>query len=342
MFTQKHDSSTSVSSPRIFPSQQKLLAGFGIATLAVVLSACGETPSAEDGADGELTQISVGAIPIGDTAALHIADQQGFFEEEGLEVEIVETSGGAIAVPGVEAGDYDFAFGNTVSLMVAQDQGLDLRYVTNGATTTGEPGEDFAAVVAPEDSPLETSADLTGGQASSNNLNNIGDLSIRLAVDNAGGDGSDIEFVELGFGEAQAAVENGNVEAALILEPFLTPALNEGLKAISWPYAEAHPEFDIGGFFTRADYFEEDPETVEAFANAINKALEYSEENPDEVRDVIGSYVPIEDAVLEEMVLPKFTPEFSREGLQVMGEAAVEHGVIDEEPDLDALLPPEN
>ena len=341
MVTLKFDSSTSTSRTRGNFARNRLIAGVGVAALSLLLAACGNS-SEQDSGDGELTEISVGAIPIGDTAALHIADQQGFFEEEGLEVEIVETSGGAIAVPGVVAGDYDFAFGNTVSLMVAQDEGLDLRYVTNGATTTGEPGEDFAAVVAQEGSQLETSADLTGGAASSNNLNNIGDLSIRLAVDNAGGDGSNMEFVELGFGEAQAAVENGNVEAALILEPFLTPALDEGLQPVSWPYAEAHPEFDIGGFFTRADYFEEDPETVEAFSNAINEALEFSEENPDQVREVIGSYVPIEDDVLEEMVLPKFTPEFSRDGLQEMGEAAVKHGVINEEPDLDALLPPEN
>lgn len=322
-------------------NRHRLFAVFSVAALSLSLAACGNA-SDEGGGDDGLTEISVGAIPIGDTAALHIADQQGFFEEEGLDVEIVETSGGAIAVPGVESGDYDFAFGNTVSLMVAQDQGLDLRYVTNGATTTGEPGEDFAAVVAPEDSQLESSADLTGGEASSNNLNNIGDLSIRLAADKDGGNGADIEFVELGFGEAQAAVENGNVEAALILEPFLTPALDAGLKPVSWPYAEAHPEFDIGGFFTRADYFDEEPETVEAFSSALNKALEYSEENPDEVREVIGSYIPIEDEVLEEMVLPKFTSEFSREGLQEMGEAAVEYGVISEEPDIDALLPPEN
>lgn len=338
MSTFKFNSSTFSANGNI--KRRRYITGIGIAALSLSLAACSD--SGENSGDGDLTQITIGAIPIGDTAALHIADQQGFFEEEGLEVEIEETSGGAIAVPGVESGDYDFAFGNTVSLMVAQDQGLDLRYVTNGATTTGELGEDFAAVVAPEDSQLETSADLSNGEASSNNLNNIGDLSIRLAVDKAGGDGSDIEFVELGFGEAQAAVENGNVEAALILEPFLTPALEEGLKPVSWPYAEAHPEFDIGGFFTRADYFEEDPETVEAFSNALNKALEYSEENPDDVREVIGSYVPIEDDVLEEMTLPKFTPEFSREGLAEMGEAAVEHGVISEEPDLDTLLPPES
>lgn len=211
-------------------SGHRLFAVFGVAALSLSLAACGNTSDEGSGNDG-LTKINVGAIPIGDTAALHIADQQGFFEEEGLDVEIVETSGGAIAVPGVEAGDYDFAFGNTVSLMVAQDQGLDLRYVTNGATTTGEPGEDFAAVVAPEDSDLESSADLTGGEASSNNLNNIGDLSIRLAADKDGGDGSEIEFVELGFGEAQAAVENGNVEAALISRAVLDPCVRSGSEA---------------------------------------------------------------------------------------------------------------
>ncbi|MGO1183053.1 MAG: ABC transporter substrate-binding protein [Micrococcaceae bacterium] len=321
---------------------RSLIAAAGATCLALGLAACGsdDTPDAGGpGDDAALEQITVGAIPIGDVAPLHLAVSEGFFEEEGLDVEIVNTTGGAVAVPGVVAGDFDFAFGNTVSLMVARDQGLPLRYVLNGTVTTGEPGADVAAVVAPEDSDLNETADLSGGQTSSNNLNNIGDTAIRLAVDEAGADGTDIEFVELAFGEAEAAVTNGNVSSALLLEPYLTAALDHGLKAISWPYAEAHPDLDMGGYFTSEETLRERPETVEAFQSAMQRSLEFSQENPEAVREVIGTYTTIDDEMLERITLPRFNAEFSREGLAVLGEAAARHGVLSEEPNLDELLP---
>ncbi|NUL45444.1 ABC transporter substrate-binding protein [Cellulosimicrobium funkei] len=344
--------------PAPIPSQGRpgrLTAGARVLALAPLLAlgltACGsgspsggeeDTASAGAGseaASGELTPITVGAIPIGDVAPIHVGVKEGFFEEEGLDVEVVNTSGGAIAVPGVVAGDYDFAFGNTVSLMVARDQGLPLQYVANGTTTTGEEGADFAAVVALEDSELEDSASLQGHTASSNNLLNIGDTAIRMAVDNGGGDGADMDFIELAFGDAAAAVQNGQVEAALVLEPYLTQSLDAGLKAVSWPYAEAHPDLDIGGYFTSEETIEQRPEDVEAFTRAMRKSMEFSQENPEVVREVIGEYTEIDAEVLERINLPRFKADFSREAMTALGDAAVKYGVIDDAPDLDALLP---
>ncbi|WP_413542702.1 ABC transporter substrate-binding protein [Citricoccus nitrophenolicus] len=321
--------------------------------LAFGLTACGSgSPAGGSGeaasdsagsetASGDLTPITVGAIPIGDVAPIHVGVQEGFFEDEGLDVDVVNTSGGAIAVPGVVAGDYDFAFGNTVSLMVARDQGLPLTYVANGTTTTGEEGADFAAVVALEDSELDSTADLQGHTSSSNNLLNIGDTSIRQAVDNAGGDGAEMDFIELAFGDAAAAVQNGQVEAALVLEPYLTQSLDAGLKAVSWPYAEAHPELDIGGYFTSEDTLDQRPEDVEAFTRAMRRSMEFSQENPEVVREVIGEYTEIDPEVLERITLPRFKTDFSREAIAALGDSAVKYGVIDDAPNLDALLPEE-
>lgn len=200
-------------------------------------------------------------------------------------------------------------------------------------------GLDVAAVIAPADSDLESTEDLQGHTSSSNNLLNIGDTSIRLAVDNAGGDGGDMDFIELAFGDAAAAVQNGQVEAALVLEPYLTRSLDAGLKAISWPYAEAHPDLDIGGYFTSEEVIEERPEDVEAFTRAMRTSMEFSQENPEVVREVIGEYTEMEPETLERITLPRFKVDFSREAMTALGESAVKYGVIDESPDLDALLP---
>jgi NitT/TauT family transport system substrate-binding protein len=317
------------------------------AAVAATLGACGAgSPSGESAATDAgtspaagLTAVTVGAIPIGDVAPLHLGKAKGFFEEEGLDLTIENTTGGAVSVPGVVSGSFDFAFGNTVSLMVARDQGLDLKYVVNGTRASDQDDVDFAGVVVAKDSDIQSVTDLEGKTVSSNNLANIGDTTIRTAVDKAGGDGSSLKFVEVAFPDALAAVENGQVDAALILEPFLTTAIKSGARVVSWPYRETHPNLDIGGYFTSADKIKQDPELVEKFTAAMTKSMNYAQENPDEVRKIIGTYTKTDPALLEEIVLPRFDPEFDRDAAQTLADAALKYGTIENKVDLDALLP---
>lgn len=328
----------------------------GVVLIAAVslglLSACGEGSmssdgSADDGAatqegseggDGDLQQIAVGVIPIVDTAPLWLGVEEGFFEEEGLGVEITQTTGGAAAVPGVVSGSFDIAFGNSISVMVAADQGLSLTFVTNGATTTGE-SPDFGAVVAPEGSSISSPADLEGATVSVNNLQNIGDTTIRTVVAEDGGDPSSIDFVEIAFPDVPAALSRGQVDAAWVLEPFLSAAIADGATVVSYNYVEFDPELDIAGYFTTQETVEEDPDMINAFTEAMGRSLEYAQDNPEAVRDIVGTYTQIDDAGRAEMTLPRFRAEFDSDSFARLGESAVEYGTLDEAPDIDALLP---
>lgn len=316
------------------------------AVLLPVLAACGggeDTGAGDQGGNGGEEQgnvsLTVGAIPIVDTAPLWLGKEKGFFEEEGIDLEIEVTSGGAAAVPGVVSGEFEFAFGNMVSVMVARDQGLDLRFVANGVSTTGDTENDFSGVVVPADSDIESPADLVGTRVGVNNLNNIGDTTIRYIVEQDGGNPEKMEFVEVAFPDAPAAVEQGNVDAAWILDPFLSSSVAEGNRVVSYNFAEFHPELDIAGYFTSAEYMEANPDVVESFTAAMNRSLDYAQENSDEVRDIVGTYTEMPEEVRQEMILPAWRSEFSTEAAQKLGEAAVQYGTLEDEPDLDAMLP---
>ncbi len=312
----------------------------GLALTGILaLSACGGGDGGgSEGGDGS-TEVTVGAIPIVDTAPLWLGEDQGFFEDEGIDLDIQTTSGGAAAVPGVVSGDFDFAFGNLISVMVAQDQGLDIEFVANGTSSTGDVESDFGAVVVNEDSDIESTEDLEGKTVSVNNLSNIGDTTISYVVEEAGADPSTIDFVEIAFPDAPAALSNGQVDAAWILDPYLTNALNDGARVISYNYAETDPMLDIAGYFTNQDRIESDPDLVDSFATAMNRSLEFANENPDEVRNILTEYTQIDDETREEIVLPEFRPEFDLGAAELLGEYAAKYGTLDEEPDLDALFP---
>jgi NitT/TauT family transport system substrate-binding protein len=320
--------------------RNSVLAGVALVS-AVALVGCtagSPEPAESPGAEGELTPITVGIIPIVDTAPLHLGVEQGFFEEEGLDVTIESGAGGAALIPGVVSGDFDFAFGNYVSSMVARDRGLDIVYVSNGNSTTGDPEFDFGGVVVSADSDIQSPADLAGKRVSVNTLSNIGDTTIRQVVEDDGGDPDSIEFVEIPFPDAPAALENGQVDAAWILDPFMTTAVDAGARVISYNFADFDPNLDVSGYFTSGDQMEAEPEKVEAFQAAMQRSLEYAQENPDEVRRIVTTYTEIAPDVLERIALPKFNPDFNRDAIEKLGAAAQKYGTISEEPNLDELL----
>lgn len=304
----------------------------------LALTACSGGDSGSDASgDGELTSVTIGAIPIVDTAASHLGLEQGFFEEEGIDLTIENTDGGAAAMAGVVSGNYEFAFGNMISVMVAHEEGLPVQYVTNGNSVEGSE-DGFGAVVVPEDSDIQSAADLPGKTVSTNNLANITGATVNYAVEQDGGDPSTIEYVELAFPDMPAAVMNGQVDAAMVVEPFLTQAINQGARVVSWNF-QAIPNLDIAGYFTTTEVIQSEPELVESFTRAMNNSLQYAADNPEEVRDVVGTYTEISEDTLAEMNMPVFRTDFNREAAQTLGEAATRYGTLSEEPDLDTILP---
>jgi NitT/TauT family transport system substrate-binding protein len=318
--------------------KKSLMLGIAAASVLALAACASEAPTTGEAPNADKpTAITVGVIPIVDTAPIWLGVEKGFFSDEGLDVTVQPTTGGAASVPGVVAGSYDFAFGNYVSGMVANDQGLALKYVTNGNSTAGNP--DFGAVVVAGDSDIESPADLSGKTVSVNNLSNIGDTTIRTVVDDDGGDSSTIKFVEVAFPDAEAALSNNQVDAAWILSPFLNSAVANGARVITYNFSDFDPGLDVSGYFTTLDTYKNKPELVKAFQTAMNKSLEYADSHPDEVKQIVTTYTKMTMDQLDAMVLPKFNTEFNRDAMTKLGKAAASYGTLKAEPNLDELLP---
>lgn len=316
--------------------------GVGVAAvtagLAMVLAACGGDSGTSENADGN-TEVAVGVIPIVDVAPIYLGQQEGFFEDEGIELSLETGQGGAAIVPGVESGQFQFGFSNNTSLLVAQQQGLGIQVVAAGNSTTGEVGKDFGAVVAPEGSDITEPADLEGMRVAVNTLNNIGSTTINEVVREDGGDPSGIEYVELAFPDMPAAVAQGQVDAAWVVEPFLTITTSQGATPVAWNFAGTDPELMIASYFTSADLAEEDPDLVERFTRAMNESLEYAEENPDAVAEILTTYTELDAETAAQLTLPKWPTEIDADSFDLLADLAVEDGALEEKPDIDSMLP---
>jgi NitT/TauT family transport system substrate-binding protein len=309
------------------------------AGLAMALAACGgDGGGATQNADGN-DEVTVGVIPIVDVAPIYLGQQEGFFEDEGIELTLESGQGGAAIVPGVESGQFQFGFSNNTSLLVAAQRGLGVKVVAAGNSSTGEVGKDFGAVVVPEGSDIKSAADLEGARVAVNTLNNIGSTTINNVVREDGGDPTTIEYVELAFPDMPAAVAQGQVDAAWVVEPFLTITTGQGATPVAWNFAATDPELMIASYFTSADLAEEDPDLVERFTAAMNKSLEYADQNPDAVAEVLTTYTELDAETAATLTLPKWPTEVDADSFELLADLAVEDGALPEKPDIAAMLP---
>ena len=282
-------------------------------------------------------KLTIAAIPIVDVAPLYLGKQKGLFAAEGLELDIQNTQGGAQSVPCVVSGQCQFGFANVISLLLAHAKGLPLQVVTAGNFSTGKP-EDFGAIIVPEGSPVKTVKDLEGKTLSVNQINNIVGVAVRAAMRKAGGDPDKIKLIEVPFPEMPAALGQKRIDAAWVVEPFLTVARGQGATVLDWNFADTAPNLMIAAYFTTRDYAAKSPDVVKRFTAAINKALTHAAEHPDEARAILLTYTKIEKPIADKLNLPLWTPQVNRESVSVLADLIVQDKLVPSKPDIDALL----
>jgi NitT/TauT family transport system substrate-binding protein len=292
---------------------------------------------AAPGAPAGATKLTIAAIAIVDVAPLHLGKAKGFFTEQNLDLTIQSVRGGAEAVPGVVSGQFQFAFANVVSLLLAHSKGLPLKMIAAGNFSTGK-ADDFGGIVVPAGSPIKTMKDLEGKTVSVNQINNIVGIAVRAAMRKAGGDPDKIKLIEVPFPEVPAALSQARIDAACIVEPFLTVARSQGATVLDWAFANTGPNLMIAGYFTTKDYAKANPDVVTRFTSAINKSLAYAAEHPDEARATLLTYTKIEKPIADKLNLPVWSQQISRESIGLLADLMVQDKLMDAKPDIDALL----
>ncbi|HEY4277229.1 MAG TPA: ABC transporter substrate-binding protein [Conexibacter sp.] len=316
--------------------------------LAFVVSACGSdsgsssATASSGGGDGKLTTVKVGTLPISALAPLYLGIERGIFRRHGLDVQPQIAQSGAAIVPAVVSGDQQFGFANVVSVMVAKDKGLPIRIVAQGSQAGPGPSQRFEGVIVKKGSDITSPSDLAGKTMAVNAVNDIGGLLIEGALERDGVDTSSIRFVEIGFPDANTAVDAGRVDAAYQTEPFLSQAVAAGDRVVLYQYPTLGREITIGSYFTGDQYAQQNPQVVREFRDAMNESLQYATAHDDEARQAVTTFTRIPPAAVRAMTMPSFNTDLDPEssGLSLIGQLAVQQRLIRTAPDFDQLIVP--
>ncbi|MBN9178230.1 MAG: ABC transporter substrate-binding protein [Microbacterium sp.] len=325
---------------------KKFLAVGALAAAAILaLSGCTDSaapsgsasPSGSGDAGGEIRDIRVAALPIAETGALWAAIDEGIFEKHGLNVEVVPAQGGANAIPALLSGDIQFAIGQPFGPIRADLQDLGVAIIGNYANSLAE-GTDVNAVVVPAGSAITRPADLSGKTVSVNTIGAAGDLTIRKAVDDDGGDSSTIKFVEVAFPDVPAQLDAGTMDAAWAPDPFRGIVVGKGGTSIVAPYQATIPGLTVLTSITTQDLIDNDADLVADYAAAMEEALTFASSNEDAVRAAIATNLKIPAEAAAGITLPTFTWDLSDAGIEKLGALAVSYKYIDAEPDYSRLI----
>jgi len=319
---------------------RRLVALLAVAA-ALAATACGgdDGDSASPG-PGEPTTLKAGVSSIGDLAPIYLGEKKGFFEQEGLKLDLQPQQGGAVTVTGVVSGDLDFGYSNTTSLLVAQARGLPLVALAPAAQVGTDPKtEDYTAIMVKPGSSIRSPEDLAGATLAANTLESQTDSTVKAALERKGVDPASVTFTEVPFPDQLAALEKGRVQAITPIEPFVTLAEEAGMKTVLPGYfATGIPNYTTGAYFANKRLLAERPDVAERLRRAIGRSLEYAQAHEDEVRATIPTFTSMEPDLAERVSLPRFPSEFDRRSLDRLADLIVKYGLSDKRPDVDALL----
>jgi NitT/TauT family transport system substrate-binding protein len=211
----------------------------------VGLAGC-SSPAADNGGSGGNPQgsastekVTVGVIPIVDVAPIYLGKQKGFFSSRGIDLNLVAAQGGAAVIPGVVSDQFQFGFSNVTSLMIAASKNLPLKITNAGRLVHRQGRRRLRRGRRHRRQSDQDGEGLAGKSVAVNTLKNIGDVTVRASVRKAGGDPSKVKFTELAFPDMPAALAGKKVDAAWVVEPFLSAIKAQGGR--SWPGTSSTP-----------------------------------------------------------------------------------------------------
>jgi NitT/TauT family transport system substrate-binding protein len=306
---------------------------------AVGATACGDDDSGGGGGgEGEPTTLNVGVIPIADVAPLYLGIDKGFFKEQQLTIKPQLAEGGAAITPAVLSGDFQIGFSNTISLLIAASKDLPVQIISQGVLAGKSEEEAWADLLVLKDGPIKDAKDLEGKTIAVNTLKNICEVTIKASLEKDGVAVDTLEFTEVPFPDMNAALEAGRVDAACVVEPFVSQGKAGKARGIDPFYVRTAPDLTVATYFTSTQYAEQNADVVDRFVEAMNKSLTYAQSHPDEVRQVLLDYTEIPPEAAEQIKLPIWRPDLNEPTIEKLSELSLKYGLIEEQPDLDELI----
>jgi NitT/TauT family transport system substrate-binding protein len=257
--------------------------------LAGTATACGD-----DGpAGGDLDRVTylTSFSTFGRDAYAYVAEEQGYFEEAGIDVDIRPGSGTVDVLKLVASGQADFGAGDftTTAITVANE---DLPVTAVGAVHQSS----LSAIMALASSGIASPADLPGRTVGDQPGSTI-QVMFPVYAAAAGIDADQVTFVPGQPPQLPTLLASGQVDAIgqfVVGQGLIENAAGEPVVVL--PYSDVLPDLYGNTLITGTETAEQDPDLVRRFREALFRGLAYSIEHPEETGQILVQRQPAENA----------------------------------------------
>lgn len=272
---------------------KKYIKGLLPLALMLLLTACkgAETKEKEPVKETALEKVTVVLdwTPNTNHTGLYVAQEKGFFEEAGLEVEIVQPpEDGAVVLVASGKAQFGVSFQDSLAAAFAGDEGLPVTAVAAVIQ------HNTSGIISRAGEGMDTPKGMEGHSYATWN-GAIELATLQKAVETDGGDFSKVKLVPSTVTDEVSALKTNSVDSIWIFYAWAGVKMEvEGLETDYFAFADIDPVFD---YYTPViisgnRYLEEHPETAKAFLAALQKGYEFAIEHPKEAADSLLKAAP--------------------------------------------------
>ena len=255
------------------------------------------------------------------------------FEKDGIKVKFHELTTGPEQTNALAAGELDFlhALGGT-SAIIAASNGVDLK-ITNVYSRSPK-----GFMILSKKDDITTPESLKGkkiGGPKGTILHQV--LVGYLGKGNLKED--DVQFINMGLPEAFAAMESGNIDAALLAGPVALKAINNGAKVVT------NGEGLTQGLVVTAvsgKFLEKNPDIVKRFVKVNEEAVKYIDKNFDDMLKIVSEDVGLtKEEILKLYPLYDFNPKIKEadiKDLEETQEFLIKNGMQENRIDINSII----
>jgi len=284
------------------------------AAAALLAAGCSSGGGSSSVGPLEKTNLTVAAVPAMDSAGLYIAQQRGYFAQEGLHVTIVPAISSADVIKQQLAGKFDITAGAYPSYILADEvQHANLKVLVAGS----EMAPNVQEIVVPPGSNITKMSQLAGKTITLNAKENIGQLLVTsMLQDNAVATGS-VKFNVQPFPAMGPLLAEHKLTAAWLPEPFISEFEEKyGVEPLADANQGAAESLPIEGYVVTQSWLNKNPHTAEAFKIAMEKAQAVAATNLDEVQKAMTAFAQVPKLAASVLPSPGFPTDTQAGPLQ--------------------------
>ena len=303
-----------------------------IMAMTILLALLASTSAFADSGTGT-KEIRLGYLPTSGHALTFVAKEQGFFADQGLDVQLSLFPNSADGYNALTAGKLDIIAMGSTAPAVYIAKGNDLKYIG------GLMGEGAAAVVKQDRAAEFGSINDFSGKTIATVRMSTGDVVFRNAMHEAGIDWEkDVTIQELKSPSiVMDAVKTSKADVGIVWLPYQQISESQGLKVVlnSDTFSPEHP---CCRFVVSAATLKNDRDSLVNFETALIQAYDYIKTNPDESVKDVQKYVDFDRTVIADSIFSEhfnFSPDPNKKAIEMWWEMMNDIGFIDSDEDID-------